>query len=74
MDHFNEALNHNKGSIIGTILAFAFGFIGTVALSDAVLIVGILSGVTTFLYTIWKWRQEYLKTKKKKIKYEKDVN
>lgn len=61
MEHFNQAIGHNKGSIAGTAVAFALSFVGKLTLSNTALIMGILSGAVTVMYTIWKWRHEYKK-------------
>jgi len=68
MEHFTHAIGHNRGSIAGTAVAFVLGLVGRLTLSDTALIMGILSGAVTILYTIWKWRQEYKKHHPKKIK------
>ena len=66
MEHLTQAIGHNKNSIAGTLAAISLGFIGKWTLSDFALLMGILSGAATTLYTIWKWRQDYLKTKRTK--------
>lgn len=66
MEHFTQAVGHNKGSIAGTAVAFALSLVGKLTLSDTALIMGILSGAVTIMYTVWKWRQEYKKHHQKK--------
>ena len=59
MQHLAGAAVHAKQSIIGTTITFMLGFIGKTTLSNAALVMGILSGMATFLYTCWKWHADY---------------
>jgi hypothetical protein len=68
MQYLTNAAMHNKHSILGTIITFTLGFIGKAALSDAALIMGILSGLVTSLYTCWKWHVDYKKLHSSKSK------
>ena len=61
MQYLTNAAIHNKQSIVGTVITFTLGFIGRAALSDAALIMGILSGLVTSMYTCWKWYTDYKK-------------
>ncbi len=59
MQHLTNAAAHNRPSIIGTAITFTLGFVGKAALSQTAMVMGILSGLATFLYTCWKWHADY---------------
>lgn len=78
MEHFHSAIAHSKLGFIGTIVCFALAvvgkfikFLGNVTLGDVALIIGIASGGISFLFTCWKWRQEWVKAHRKHYRHEK---
>jgi hypothetical protein len=65
MEHFNTALEHGKGSLLGASISIGAAILGHITLSDTALIFAILSGAATFVYTVYKFIIEVKKNNKK---------
>lgn len=66
MENLESAVNSAKTSWMGLLTSQAFLIIGNVTQATISTWMGIISTLVVTLYTIWKWRQDYLKTKKRR--------